>query len=121
MEGSQDPNQIQVGGAQEAANAADNIHPSHWEPAKEDIETEEELQAQAVELPNRNDSASSHGDVAAHFHGLYSVRAETPEEFTGIKISSAKDYAGGIPAVVAVAQHTLKEMGPVRSTKTLLH
>jgi len=120
MEEHQDPNQVQVEGATFAANVADNIQPSHWEPAKEDIKSESELQAQADELPNRNDSTSSHGDVETQFHGTDPVRAETPEEFTGIKISSVKDYAGGIPAVIAVAEHSLKEMGPVRSTKTLL-
>ena len=120
MEIKQEPNQVQIEGAQEAANAADNIHPSHWEPAKQDIKSEAELQAEAAELPNSNNSTGSHGDVETRFHGVEQVRAETPEVFTGIKFSSAKDYAGGIPAVVAVAEHTLKEMGPVRSTKTLL-
>ena len=59
MEIKQEPNQVQVEGAQEAANAADNIHPSHWEPAKEDIKSEAELQAQAAELPNSSNSAGS--------------------------------------------------------------
>ena len=112
MEDAQEPNQVEVEGAHAAANAADSVQPHHYDPAKQDIQTEEELQAEAAKLPN--------GD-AAQFHRVEPVRAEPPEEFTGIKFSNAKDYAGGIPAVVSVAQHTLKEMGPVRSTKTLLH
>ncbi len=120
MEEHQEPNQVQVEGAQSAANAADNIHPSHWEPVKEDIKSAFELQAQAASLPSSN-AQSLHGEeIEAQFDGVDPVRAETPEEFTGIKISAAKDYAGGIPAVKSVAYHTLTEMGPVRSTQTLL-
>ena len=120
MKERQEPNHVQVEGAHEAANAADNIHPHHYDPAKQDIKTEEELQAEAAQLRDNNDASSSHGDVEAQFHGADPVRVEPPEAFTGIKFSSVKDYAGGIPAVVSVAQHTLKEMGPVRSTQTLL-
>jgi molybdopterin-dependent oxidoreductase alpha subunit len=120
MDEHQEPNQVKIKGAQEAANAADNINASHWEPVKEDIKSEQELQAQAAELPSSS-AESLHGEeIKATFDGVNTVRAETPEEFTGIKISSAKDYAGGIPAVKSVAYHTLTEMGPVRSTQTLL-
>lgn len=118
MEDHQEPNQVQVEGAQEAANASDRVQPHHYEPAKQDIKSEEELLAQAAELPSNN--ADSHHKVEAQFHGVDPVRAETPEEFTGIKFSSVKDYAGGLGAVKAVAYHTLKEMGAVRSTQTLL-
>lgn len=113
MEAHNDQNQVQVEGAHEAANAADFKHPSHYDPAKQDIKPEEELQ-------NNNSMAPQDNVVEnTHSHGVESVRAEPPAEFTGIKYSSVKSYAGGIPAVLAVAQHTLKEMGAVRSTKTL--
>ncbi|HEY9783606.1 MAG TPA: FdhF/YdeP family oxidoreductase [Leptolyngbyaceae cyanobacterium] len=122
MENRQEHHQVQES-AHSAANAADNIHPSHWEPAKSDILSEQELQAQAdspLYGQYGSESAARHGDVEAHFDGVDPVRAETPEEFTGIKFSSVKDYAGGIPAVASVAQHTLGEMGLVRSTSVLL-
>lgn len=121
MEAKQEQNQVQVEGAHEAANAADTEHLSHYDPAKQDILTSEELQAEAAELASSKGSARSDGDVeTTQFHGAEEVRAEPPEEFTGIKYSSVKKYAGGIPAVVSVMQHSLKEMGVERSTKTLL-
>lgn len=120
MEDHKEQNQVEVEGAHEAASAADNEHPHHYDPAKQDILTEEELRFKA-DNPRSNGSPGSQVDVeTTHFRGEEPVRAETPEEFTGIKFSSVKDYAGGIPAVVSVAQHTLGEMGPARSTKTLL-
>ncbi len=103
----QEQNQPEVK-AHEAANAADRVQPHHYEPAKQDIKTESELQ-----------EAAAHGDVEnIHFHGE-AVRAEPPEDFTGVKLSSPKNYAGGIPAVLSVAEHTLGQMGVVRSALTL--
>ncbi len=119
MEAKNEQNQVEVEGAHEAANAADNEHPHHYDPAKQDMKTEEELQAEAAELPSSNGSAGSLDVETTHFHGEEPVRAQPPEEFTGIKYSSVKDYAGGIPAVMSVAQHSLGEMGVVRSTLTL--
>ena len=119
MEDRKQQNQVEVEGAHEAANTADNIHPHHYDPAKQDIKTESELQAE-VTLASGNDPEGNDISFDTYSHGTELVRAQPPEHFTGIKYSSVKDYAGGIPAVVSVAQHTLKEMGPVRSTQTLL-
>ena len=117
MEAENEQNQVEVEGAHEAANAADNEQPHHYDPAKQDIKSESELRAEAVEIA---DSDGSQVDVKRTHHGEDPVRAQPPEEFTGIKYSRAKDYAGGIPAVLAVAKHTLEEMDAVRSAKTLL-
>lgn len=75
MEDHQEPNQAQVEASQSAANAADNIHPSHWEPVKEDINSEQELLEQAAELPSSN-AESLHGEeISAQFDGVVPVRA----------------------------------------------
>ena len=50
-----------------------------------------------------------------------SVRAETPEEFTGGEIGEASDAAGGLTAVWQSAKHAWREMGAVRGTRTLLN
>lgn len=105
MEAKNEQNQVQVEGAHEAANAADTKHPHHYDPAKQDIKTEEELRFGAADNPRSNGSPGSQAatrvDVeTTHFRGEDLVRAEPPEEFTGIKFSSVKDYAGGVPAVL---------------------
>ncbi len=117
MEAENEQNQVEVEGAHEAANASDNKQPHHYDPAKQDVKSESELFAEAIEIA---DSKGEQVDVETTHHGEEPVLAQPPEEFTGIKYSSAKDYAGGIPAVLAVAQHTLEEMDPLRSAKTLL-
>ncbi|MGI8654495.1 MAG: molybdopterin-dependent oxidoreductase [Pyrinomonadaceae bacterium] len=112
-----------------AANIADTQHPSHYEATKQDIKTEPELRAQAIALANTdnpdettaaaandetNRALNEHGDAAAD------VRAGTPEEFTGLHLTRAAEIAGGIPAVLSTIKYAWREMGAVRSLRTLL-
>lgn len=39
--------------------------------------------------------------------------------FTGLKLTEAKDYAAGIPGIKAALQHSFKEMGGLEALKTL--
>ena len=48
------------------------------------------------------------------------VRAQPPEEFTGLKFDGAKDSAAGAPAVASAMRYSLREMGARRTLKTLL-
>ena len=48
------------------------------------------------------------------------LRAEPPEEFTGIKVKPSKKTAGGIPAILSTVKHAYNEMGAIRGVKTLL-
>jgi molybdopterin-dependent oxidoreductase alpha subunit len=114
-----------------AANIADTQHPSHYEAAKQDIKTEPELRAQAIALADTdnpdettaaaandetNRALNEHGDAAA----AADVRAGTPEAFTGLHLTHAAEIAGGIPAVLSTMKHAWREMGAVRSLRTLL-
>jgi len=112
-----------------AANIADTQHPSHYEAAKQDIKTEPELRAQAIALADTSNSidaaavaANDETDRTLIKHGdsTVDVRAETPEEFTGLRLTRAAEIAGGIPAVLSTMKHAWREMGAVRSLRTLL-
>src|ERR1051325_1928414 len=46
-------------------------------------------------------------------------RAQPPEDFTGIELERVGTVAGGIPAIISTAKHAWREMGAVRSLKTL--
>ncbi|MDT7689644.1 MAG: hypothetical protein QOE46_2403 [Acidobacteriota bacterium] len=47
------------------------------------------------------------------------VRAQPPEEFTGGGFEGASDSSGGLPAVWSSMKHAVREMGVVRSARTL--
>ncbi|MDQ1612876.1 MAG: hypothetical protein QOG00_2807 [Pyrinomonadaceae bacterium] len=101
-------------------------HPSHYEPAKQDLKTERELRRGEAIASSKNerspeigkvqqrDAESSSTDTAAG-----SRRAQPPEDFTGIKISPASESAGGLPAIVSALKHSWAEMGAARTLKTL--
>jgi molybdopterin-dependent oxidoreductase alpha subunit len=46
-------------------------------------------------------------------------RAQPPEDFTGIELEEVGEVAGGLPAIIQTAKHAWREMGAVRSLKTL--
>jgi len=48
------------------------------------------------------------------------VRAQPPEEFTGGEFRGASDVSGGLGAVWSATRHAAREMGLVRSARTLL-
>lgn len=43
----------------------------------------------------------------------------TPEEFTGMKLSTPKHSAAGLPAVFSAVRHILEEMDPVRAARVM--
>lgn len=47
------------------------------------------------------------------------VHAENPEKFTGLKLTSPKTVAAGIPAVISSAEHIFSEMSVTRGLKAL--
>lgn len=47
------------------------------------------------------------------------INALTSEKFTGITVKKSKKKAAGLPAVLIAAQHGIREMGLLRSIKTL--
>lgn len=47
--------------------------------------------------------------------------AENPEELLDLKVTEPKDWAAGIPAVVAAMDDVLAEAGPVRGMEALFH
>ncbi|QKJ30108.1 FdhF/YdeP family oxidoreductase [Mucilaginibacter mali] len=47
--------------------------------------------------------------------------AENPEELTGLKVTEPKEWAAGIPAVLAAFKDVLEEENPVRGMRALLH
>jgi molybdopterin-dependent oxidoreductase alpha subunit len=55
----------------------------------------------------------------SHAEDALKRRAQPPEDFTGIELEGVAEVAGGIPAIVSTARHAWREMGAVRSLKTL--
>lgn len=48
------------------------------------------------------------------------IKAQPPEEHTGIKLTHPKKVAGGMPAIFSAMQHVYGEVGVVQGTKTML-
>jgi molybdopterin-dependent oxidoreductase alpha subunit len=95
-------------------------HPSHYEPAKQDLKTERELRRDEARassedgLQRRADAEGGAGRATRDAR-----RAQPPEDFTGIKLSPASETAGGLPAIASALKHSWAEMGAARTLKTL--
>src|SRR5918992_3335372 len=75
-----------------AADHADTVQPSHYNPVKRDVQSEADT---------RQDAAAS-GSLDARPDSDRGVRAQPPEENTELaRVSEPKSYAGGIPSVLA--------------------
>jgi molybdopterin-dependent oxidoreductase alpha subunit len=112
--------EIDTGGQQGAPDQKAEAHPSHYEPAKQDLKTERELRdaarASSTGEPPRRTGAHEVGAAS----GAEATRhAQPPEDFTGITISPASESAGGMPAIVSALKHSWTEMGAARTLKTL--
>jgi molybdopterin-dependent oxidoreductase alpha subunit len=101
-------------------------HPSHYEPAKQDLKTERELRrdvarASSATMASPEDDARLQAETeGGATHATRDSRhAQPPEDFTGIQISPASETAGGLPAVVSALKHSWSEMGASRTLKTL--
>ena len=94
---------------------------SHYRIEKQGAETALDLGRDAARTSVADHSGVSGAgnvhDVALEAEGL---RAQPPEQFTGIKITRASDAAGGVHAVLSSVKYAWSEMGTVRSLKTLL-
>ncbi|HZH90564.1 MAG TPA: FdhF/YdeP family oxidoreductase [Pyrinomonadaceae bacterium] len=116
--------EIKTGGQQQqgAADQKAEAHPSHYEPAKQDLKTERELRRDAARASSA--AAGTPHQIGADTSGAESAaevvsRAQPPAEFTGIEVSPASETAGGVPAIVSALKHSWKEMGAARTLKTL--
>ncbi|HEY0003382.1 MAG TPA: FdhF/YdeP family oxidoreductase [Pyrinomonadaceae bacterium] len=110
------------GQAQRASeNAAEAVHPSHYEAVKTELKTEAPHDDDSLAGPDDEASqrAASFAEDGA-FYSLASTGAQPPDELTGIEIKATSRAAGGIPAILATAKFTLREMGLLRGTRTLL-
>ncbi|HVF50923.1 MAG TPA: FdhF/YdeP family oxidoreductase [Pyrinomonadaceae bacterium] len=120
---------------QEAANVASAVQPNHYEPAKEDLKSEAELERAAAPASNGETAATNGRDASArnvsesddaatdagHASRTHAAtRAQPPEEWTGVQIKPRKSSAGGVPAVVSALKQAWGEMGAVRGTRMLL-
>jgi molybdopterin-dependent oxidoreductase alpha subunit len=94
-----------------AADRADTVQPSHYNPVKRDVQSEADA---------RQDAAAGRGSVDAPPAADRGVRAQPPEENAGTtRVSEPKRYAGGIPSVLATLGRAYDEMGVRRSLRTL--
>jgi molybdopterin-dependent oxidoreductase alpha subunit len=96
------------GSHHETENAQTDVHANRWQRDKEGAA--EGNPAHAPEEPGHI--------VVEQTHGL--VTAETPEAFTGLRLTSPKDKAAGIPGVVTAMQYVYAKAGVVRGTKALM-
>lgn len=103
-----------------ATNEAASAQASHYEVEKQGIKSEPELKQEAASSANGNSSLADSPAETVDDSNASQVRAQPPEEFTGIKIEPVGKVAGGIPAVVVSMKHAWGEMGVVRGTRTLL-
>ncbi|HEY0098103.1 MAG TPA: FdhF/YdeP family oxidoreductase [Pyrinomonadaceae bacterium] len=105
--------QQQQGAPEQKAEA----HPSHYEPAKQDLKSERELRAEVAAASEAGSQPDAAQELKEPAHA--SRRAQPPEDFTGIKISHAEKAAGGLPAIMSAMRHSWSEMGATRTLKTL--
>jgi molybdopterin-dependent oxidoreductase alpha subunit len=93
-----------------AADRADTVQPSHYNPVKRDVQSEADA---------RRDGVASGAAVTASAADR-GVRAQPPEEHPdATRVSSPTSYAGGIPSVLATVSRAYDEMGVRRSLRTL--
>ncbi len=122
----------QIEGAHEAANAADNVQASHWTAGKENLRDENDIIQEAVEEPHGANSdreqmsqveaaerRNSHESLSATNGNGLRINAETPEEFTGLRVSEPEHFAAGLPAIISTMRHAIGEMGVIRTLRTL--
>ncbi len=122
----------QINGANETANASGTQQSSHWTAGKENVRDENAIIHESVSESNdahnsqkqlrqsdNDDRRNSHENSTNPINGNRNIRAETPEAFTGLRVSEPENFAAGLPAIVATMKHALGEMGVIRTLKTL--
>lgn len=102
---------------QQAENAGEASHPSHYNHQKNDLTNGDHASSgiakdagtRPVEEPGHVPLDQPHGRIAA----------ETPEAFTGLKLSEPKKKAAGFPAVLRSMRFGMGMAGPFRGTYAL--
>ena len=82
-------------------NPHEDEQASHWELGKTNLASETELEKGTTSRNGRR------------------VRAQPPEEFTGIEVGEVQTVAGGVPAVRNALRFAIREMGPVKGPRML--
>ena len=92
-----------------AADQADTVQPSHYNPVKRDVQSEADARRDAAAGSRPTPSAGGRG-----------AGAQPPEEdVDATRVSAPKRSAGGIPSVIATIARAYQEMGIRRSLRTL--
>ncbi|HEX8491467.1 MAG TPA: FdhF/YdeP family oxidoreductase [Pyrinomonadaceae bacterium] len=117
-----EPNHVSQQEESAVTNEVTSAEASHYEVEKQGTKSAPELKQEAASTSNGEsspDASQQRTEIADSTSGAQ-VRAQPPEEFTGIKLEPVSKVAGGIPAVVSSMKHAWGEMGVVRGTRTLL-
>jgi molybdopterin-dependent oxidoreductase alpha subunit len=107
-------NTVQREAEEAAANEADKSHPSHWNVSKEG--GNERTLHEGVQMPHSNVNVNDETRTI-DTHGR--PRAETPEEFTGLRVTPRAEVAAGLKAVYVALKHVASEAGVVRGLRVL--
>jgi anaerobic selenocysteine-containing dehydrogenase len=87
---------------------------SHYTSDRQDLESDKGADGHPAE-----NSSPATRPASETSDALKDRRAQPPEDFTGIELERVGTVAGGIPAIISTAKHAWREMGAVRSLKTL--
>ena len=104
--------------------------PNHWKKAKDKPPTELELAERAVKENHSAETVAaliSQAETreAENIHADSNVnssiiRAESPEEFSALRVTEIEHTAAGLPAIWQTLKHGFSEMGVTRTMQTLL-
>lgn len=92
---------------------------SHYNAGAQHSSSESELEGVASSNSDSLVSASHQPTRVAHGEETQ-LRAQPPDELTGIETKPVSKVAGGIPAIVQTMKYAWGEMGVMRGTRTLL-
>jgi molybdopterin-dependent oxidoreductase alpha subunit len=115
------PNKIKRPVASEPTDNAATAQASHYRTEKPNIKSEPETRSEPEASSNGNSAtAAPSQDAEVTGSDNAQLRAQPPEDLTGIERKPVGKVAGGIPAIVQTMKHAWGEMGVVRGTRTLL-
>jgi hypothetical protein len=71
------------------------------------------------DLRNQSEEAKLHAPALDSVEDALSRESQNPVEVSGTRIGRAYQEAAGIPAMLNTARYGLREMGPIRTARTL--
>lgn len=71
------------------------------------------------DLQNQSEEARLHAAALDSVEDALSRKSQNPVELSGTRIGRAYQEAAGIPAMLNTARYGLREMGPIRTVRTL--